>query len=280
MVPEIIRQLLEAGVHFGHQSKKWNPKMKKFIFGKRAGIYIIDLEKTVEYLEKAKEFLKDLASQNKTLLFVATKKQAQDLIAEAAKRCEMPYVNERWVGGLLTNFQTIKSTLEKFKQLLKDEAEGKLDKLPKKEQVRVRRRLEKMKKYYTGVKEMQDLPHALFIVDSKREELAVKEAKRLNIPIVALIDTNGDPDYIDYPIPGNDDAIKSIKLITDIITESILEGKEIFKTRGTQEYPSKKESKENMKVVETNQEELELIEESIHEKEEKEAKKPKAKGED
>jgi len=276
MVPEIIRKLLEAGVHFGHQSKKWNPKMKKFIFAKKAGIYIIDLEKTAEYLEKAKEFLKELASQNKVVLFVATKKQAQDLIAEAAKRCEMPYVNERWVGGLLTNFQTIKSTLEKFNQLLKDEAEGRIDKLPKKEQVRLKRRLEKMKKYYTGVKDMKDLPDALFIVDPKREELAVKEAKRLNIPIVALIDTNGDPEVIDYPIPGNDDAIKSIKLITDLITESILEGKEIFKTKGTPEYPLKKKEAE---TISTDQEELELIEEGIYEKEDRESKKIKPKEE-
>jgi len=276
MVPEIIRKLLEAGVHFGHQSKKWNPKMKKFIFAKKAGIYIIDLEKTAEYLEKAKEFLKELASQNKVVLFVATKKQAQDIIAEAAKRCEMPYVNERWVGGLLTNFQTIKSTLEKFNQLLKDEAEGKIDKLPKKEQVRLKRRLEKMKKYYTGVKDMKDLPDALFIVDPKREELAVKEAKRLNIPIVALIDTNGDPEVIDYPIPGNDDAIKSIKLITDLITESILEGKEIFKTKGTPEYPLKKKEAE---TISTDQEELELIEEGIYEKEDRESKKMKPKEE-
>ncbi len=276
MVPEIIRKLLEAGVHFGHQSKKWNPKMKKFIFAKKAGIYIIDLEKTAEYLEKAKEFLKELASQNKIILFVATKKQAQDIIAEAAKRCEMPYVNERWVGGLLTNFQTIKSTLEKFNQLLKDEAEGKIDKLPKKEQVRLKRRLEKMKKYYTGVKDMKDLPDALFIVDPKREELAVKEAKRLNIPIVALIDTNGDPEVIDYPIPGNDDAIKSIKLITDLITESILEGKEIFKTKGTPEYPLKKKEAE---TISTDQEELELIEEGIYEKEDRESKKIKPKEE-
>ena len=231
MVPEIIRKLLEAGVHFGHQAKKWNPQMKKFIFSKRSGIYIIDLEKTVQYLEKAREFLKDMAAGGGKILFVGTKKQAQALIRDIATQCDMYYVDQRWVGGLLTNFHTIKSRLEHFKRLLKEQEETGFEGYTKKEKAKLLKELDRMKRNYSGVKDMQDLPQALFIVDPKREELAVREARKLNIPTVALIDTNGDPEVIDYPIPGNDDAIKSIRVILELILESIKEGQNIFKTK-------------------------------------------------
>ena len=200
MVPEIIRRLLEAGVHFGHQAKKWNPKMKKFIFAKRSGIYIIDLEKTVQYLEKAREFLKDVVSGGGKILFVGTKKQAQALVREAASECGMYYVDQRWVGGLLTNFNTIKSRLEYFKNLLKEQEETGFQNYTKKERARLLKELERMKRNYAGVKDMEDLPQALLVIDPKREELAIREASRLKIPTVALIDTNGDPGLIDLSL--------------------------------------------------------------------------------
>jgi len=243
MVSGIIKQLLEAGVHFGHQAKKFNPKMKKFIFGKRSGIYIIDLEKTVQYLEEAQKYAKEMASRGCNFLFVATKRQLRDLIREFADSCGMYYINERWVGGLLTNFQTIKTRLKTLNRLLQEQEETDFKDYTKKERAKILKQLEKMKKYYMGVKEMEELPDVLYIVDPKTEELALREARKLSIPVIALIDTNGDPEVIDYPIPGNDDAMKSTKCITEFIVRSIKEGREIYRTKGAPQRDIKKMEK-------------------------------------
>ncbi len=229
MTDELLKQLLEAGVHFGHQTKRWNPKMKKFIFGERSGIYIIDLEKTADCLNKARGFLMDLTAKGAVVLFVGTKKQAQDTIEQEAKRCEMFYINRRWLGGLLTNFQTVRKSINRLKEIEKMEEEGVFSNLTKKEVTRLTKEAEKLKKNLSGIKEMAHLPQAIFLIDSKKEEIAVAEASRLSIPIVGLIDTNCNPDLIDFPIPGNDDAMKSVRLITSLITESIIEGRKKFK---------------------------------------------------
>lgn len=250
MVSDTIRQLLEAGVHFGHQAKKFNPKMKKFIFGKRSGIYIIDLEKTVKYLEEASKFAKEKASTGNNFLFVATKKQLRDLIKVSAERVGMYYVNERWVGGLLTNFQTIRMRLRNLNNLLKEQEETDFNSHTKKERAKILKKMDKMKKYYMGVKDMEDIPDVIFIVDPKGEELALKEACKLSIPIIALIDTNGDPDVIDYPIPGNDDAMKSTKCITEFVVKAIEEGKEIYKSRGPLKKSESTDSDEGKVAVE------------------------------
>ncbi len=219
-----MKELLEAGVHFGHQTKRWNPKMKPFIFAARKDIHIIDLQKTIVYFDKAYEFLEDLAAQGKTVLFVCTKKQGKEEIKEAAQSCNMPYVNEKWLGGLLTNFSTIQKSIAKLERLEEMEETGEIEAYTKKEQKILRKRREKLQRYLEGIRNMKTLPDALLIIDVKREELAVKEANKLGIPIVALVDTNCDPDPIDYVIPGNDDAIRSIKLIASRLAEAIKNG--------------------------------------------------------
>lgn len=225
MTTELIKQLLEAGVHFGHQTKKWNPKMKPFIFGEKSGIYIIDLEKTQAFLNEARAFLSEVVSQGKHVLFVGTKKQAQEVIEEEAKRCGVFYINHRWLGGLLTNFQTIKKSIKRYKEIEQMEKDGIFNSLTKKEIASLTKEKGKLIKNLSGVVEIDKLPGAIFIIDSKKEETAVLEAKRLKIPVIALIDTNCDPELIDYPIPGNDDAIKSIKLITSFMADSVIDGR-------------------------------------------------------
>jgi len=225
---ELIRELLEAGVHFGHKTSRWNPKMKKFIFGQRSNIYIIDLEKTAQCLLRAKEFLLEITSKGGTVLFVGTKKQAQDIIEKEAVRCGMYWVNNRWSGGLLTNFSTIKKSLQRLKDLEKMKEEAIFEKLTKKEASSLMKELEKLKKNFFGIINMENLPSCLFIVDIQKEKTALNEARRLKIPVVALIDTISDPDTVDYPIPGNDDAIRSIQLITSHIADTIIEGRKRF----------------------------------------------------
>ncbi|HAJ57690.1 MAG TPA: 30S ribosomal protein S2 [Candidatus Omnitrophica bacterium] len=225
MTTELIKQLLEAGVHFGHQTKRWNPKMRPYIFGEKSGIYIIDLEKTEKLLNDARGFISESAAQGKTILFVGTKKQAQEVIELEAKRCGAFYINHRWLGGLLTNFSTIKKSIRRYKEIVQMEREGIFNSLTKKEISSLNKEREKLIKNLSGVIDMERLPSAIFIIDSKKEETSVLEAKKLNIPIVALIDTNCNPDLIDYPVPGNDDAIKSIKLITSFMADSVLDGK-------------------------------------------------------
>lgn len=228
MTNELIKQLLEAGVHFGHQTKRWNPKMAPYIFGERNKVYIIDLEKTAECLQKAREFLKDLARKGGSVLFAGTKRQAQDICAEQAKNCGMYWVSQRWLGGLLTNYATIKKSIARLKEINKMREDGSIKNFTKKEISLMMKERDKLEKNLGGIKDMERLPGALFVVDSKKEELAVAEARKLGIPIVALIDTNCNPELIDYPIPGNDDAIKSIRLVTGLIAESIAEGRKGF----------------------------------------------------
>ncbi len=224
----ILRNMLEAGVHFGHQTNRWNPKMERFIFGEKNGIYIIDLEKTLECLNKAKEFLKGVAAAGEVILFVGTKKQAQNIIKEEATRCGMPYVNDRWLGGTLTNFQTIKKSIKRLKELERLQGSEEFPNLIKKEQAHISKEIQRLKKNLEGISQMVKPPAAIFLIDSNKEDTAVKEANKLLIPVASLIDTNADPDLISYPIPGNDDAIKSIKLITSLVVESILEGRKEF----------------------------------------------------
>ena len=221
-----MKQLLEAGVHFGHQTRRWNPKMKEYIFTERNGIYIIDLQKTVKKIEEAYYFVRDLAMEDKTILFVGTKKQAQESIEQEAKRCDMYYVNQRWLGGMLTNFKTIQGRIARLRKIEQMEATGEFDLLPKKEVIQLKLEQSKLEKNLGGIKEMKKLPGALFIVDPRKEHIAVAEARTLHIPIVAIIDTNCDPDEVDYPIPGNDDSIRAVKLITAKMADAVLEGKQ------------------------------------------------------
>lgn len=219
-----MKQLLEAGVHFGHQTRRWNPKMAKYIFTERNGIYIIDLQKTVRKVDEAYAFLRSVAESGKSILFVGTKKQAQEAIREEATRANMFYVNERWLGGMLTNFQTIQKRVSRLKELEQMEADGTFDVLTKKEVQLLRHEMEKLEKYLGGIKEMKKLPGALFVVDPRKERIAVAEARKLHIPIVAIVDTNCDPDEIDYVIPGNDDAIRAVKLLTGSMADAVQEG--------------------------------------------------------
>jgi len=242
-----MKELLEAGVHFGHQVHRWNPKMKPYIFGARNGIHIIDLQKTVQLIEEAYKFIRSTVAEGKKVLFVGTKKQAQEAVREEAIRCGMFYVVNRWLGGTLTNFQTIRRSIEKFKQLERLEESEAFKKLPKKEFMRLIKKREKMRKNYEGIKDMDQLPGALFVVDPKREEIAVKEANKLGIPVVAIVDTNCDPDPIDYVIPGNDDAIRAIKLLSSKIADAVLEGKELYRERMLAQY----EGAEVVEVQET-----------------------------
>ena len=221
-----MKQLLEAGVHFGHQTRRWNPKMATYIFTERNGIYIIDLQKTVKKLEEAYFFVRDMAASGESILFVGTKKQAQDAIKEEAERCGQFYVNARWLGGMLTNFKTMRTRIARLNQLQKMQADGTFDLLPKKEVIKLQLEIAKLEKYLGGVKEMKKLPGALFVVDSRKEKNANAEARKLNIPIVAIVDTNCDPDEMDYVIPGNDDAIRAIKLISQTMANAVLEGKQ------------------------------------------------------
>ena len=226
-----IRELLEAGVHFGHQTKRWNPKMKKYIFGARNGIYIIDLQQTVKLFKEAHDFIKGIASEGKDILFVGTKKQASEAIYEEANRAEMFYVENRWLGGMLTNFQTIKNNINRFHFLNSIENDGTLENYPKKEQAKMIKEREKLEFAIGGISNMKRLPSAIFIIDPKNESIAVKEGKRLGIPIVAVVDTNCDPDDIDYVIPGNDDAIRSIRLFASRVADACIEGRQIYEEK-------------------------------------------------
>ena len=234
-----MKQLLEAGVHFGHQTRRWNPKMAEYIFTERNGIYIIDLQKTVKKIEEAYDFISSVAQEGGEILFVGTKIQAQETIKEEAQRVGMHYVDARWLGGMLTNFKTIKKRIERLAQLHKMEEDGTFDLLPKKEVIGLRGEMEKLEKYLGGIKNMKKAPAAIFVVDPRKERIAISEAKKLNIPIVAIVDTNCDPEDVDYVIPGNDDAIRAVKLVVSTISNAIVEGRE-----GTQE-----EAEEEMDIT-------------------------------
>ncbi len=224
-----IKQLLEAGVHFGHQTQRWNPKMKKYIFGERNGIYIINLELTLGCLEKALAFIKQLAVEGKDVLFVGTKKQAQIPLKEAAAACEMPYVNQRWLGGMLTNFETIRKSIKKLDAIDKMEQDGSFQFITKKEIGSLKKEREKLIKNLSGIREMRRLPSAVFVIDAELEKISIAEARKLGIPVVAVLDTNGNPDVIDFPLPGNDDAIKAIKLFCSAVSEAVADGRKEFK---------------------------------------------------
>ena len=219
-----MKELLEAGVHFGHQTKRWNPKMKEFIFGERNGIYIIDLQKTLKMFKEASKFVQDLAADGRIILFVGTKRQAQDAIAEEAQRCSMFYVNQRWLGGLLTNWITVQKSVKRLKELDEMATDGRYDLLPKKEVIKLERERKHLQANLAGIKNMTRLPDAIFVIDSNKEQIAVKESRKLGIPVVAVVDTNCDPSEVDYVIPGNDDALRAIRLFTSKISESIAEG--------------------------------------------------------
>ncbi|MCK5504026.1 MAG: 30S ribosomal protein S2 [Thermodesulfovibrionia bacterium] len=252
-----MKELLEAGVHFGHQVKRWNPKMKKYIFGQRNGIYIIDLQKTVKMFEVAYDFVKDLSSRGETVLFVGTKKQAQDVIVEESQRAQSFFVNQRWLGGMLTNFKTIKEGIEKLKKIEKMKEDGTYELLTKKEVAKYETERLRLEKNLSGVKGMDTLPGAVVIIDPKKEAIAVAEAMKLSIPLVALVDTNCDPDDIDYVIPGNDDAIRSIRLLTSKIADAVLEGRNILdktveetaENEAIEEKIAKEESEEKEEVT-------------------------------
>ena len=227
-----MKQLLEAGVHFGHQTRRWNPKMRPYIFTERNGIYIIDLQKTVRLIDECYNFIRDVVFQGGTVLFVGTKKQAQETVEEEAKRCEMFYVNQRWLGGMLTNFSTIRKRIDRLVELEEMETGGYFDRLPKKEVIKLRAEKERLQKYLGGIKGMKELPQALFVIDPRKEHIAIREARRMNIPIVGIVDTNCDPDEVDYIIPGNDDAIRAVKLICGKMADAVLEGKQGVQVTG------------------------------------------------
>ena len=221
-----MKQLLEAGVHFGHQTRRWDPKMAEYIFQARNGIHIIDLQKTSKKIDEAYAFLKEQAEEGKTVLFVGTKKQAQECVKEAAEKSGMYYVDQRWLGGMLTNFDTIRTRVQRLKDLEKMQEDGTFDVLPKKEVILLKKEMEKLERNLGGIKDMEEIPGVIFLVDPKKEHIAVLEAKKLNIPVVGLVDTNCNPEDVDYPIPGNDDAIRAVKLITDVMANAIIEGKQ------------------------------------------------------
>jgi small subunit ribosomal protein S2 len=220
-----IKELLEAGVHFGHQTKRWNPKMKKYLFGERNGIYIIDLQKTLRKFQEAAEFITQIAADGLPIVFVGTKKQAAPVIEEEAKRCEQFFVSHRWLGGTLTNFQTIRKSVNRLRQIEEVEAKGELERLTKKEGMKLHREKEKLERALQGIKGMDRLPGAIFVIDTKKERIAVREARRLGIPLIAVVDTNCDPEEVDYPIPGNDDAIRAIRLMASRMADAIMEGR-------------------------------------------------------
>ena len=239
-----MKQLLEAGVHFGHQTRRWNPKMAEYIFTERNGIYIIDLQKTVKKLNEAYMFVRDIAAEGVDILFVGTKKQAQDAVKEEAIRCEMPYVNARWLGGMLTNFRTIRRRIDRLNQLRKMEEDGTFELLPKKEVIKLKLEIEKLEKFLGGIQNMNKIPSAMFIVDPRKERIAVMEAKKLGIPIIAIVDTNCDPDEIDAVIPGNDDAIRAVKLIAGAMASAVIEARQ-----GEQAAPEAEEAEEVVEEV-------------------------------
>ena len=221
-----MKQLLEAGVHFGHQTRRWDPKMAEYIFQARNGIHIIDLQKTSKKLDEAYAFMKEQAEEGKTVLFVGTKKQAQDCVKEAAEKSGMFYINQRWLGGMLTNFETIRARVERLKELERMQEDGTFEVLPKKEVIILKKEMEKLERNLGGIKDMEELPGVMFIVDPKKERIGILEARKLNIPVVGLIDTNCNPEDVDYPIPGNDDAIRTVKLITDVMANAVIEGRQ------------------------------------------------------
>ncbi|PKM79464.1 MAG: 30S ribosomal protein S2 [Firmicutes bacterium HGW-Firmicutes-13] len=243
-----MKQLLEAGVHFGHQTRRWNPKMKNYIFTERNGIYIIDLQKTVKMIEVAYSYFKDIAANGQKVLFVGTKKQAQETVQKEAERCGMFYVNQRWLGGMLTNFSTIRRRIDRLFELDKMEEDGMFEVLPKKEVIRLKHEKEKLEKFLSGIKHMKELPAAVYIVDPRKERIAVAEARKLGIPIVAIVDTNCDPDEIDLIIPGNDDAIRAVKLISGKMADAVLEGKQGMQMEEAE--ASEKEKNEVEEVLE------------------------------
>jgi len=249
-MPEVtMKSLLQAGVHFGHQTTRWNPRMKKYIYGARNGIHIVDLQKTLKKFQEAEKVIRELARSGKTLLFVATKKQAQELIAQEAVRCGMFYINQRWLGGTMTNFLTIRKSIDRLRDLEKQEEEGEFENLHKKEALRKHREIEKLNKFFRGIKTMKQLPDAIFIIDTRKERIALAEAKNLGITILALVDTNCDPEGIDFPIPGNDDAIRSIKLFTKRIADVWVEEQEMKKARQKDEDESAKQQAEAAKAA-------------------------------
>ena len=251
-----MKQLLEAGVHFGHQTRRWDPKMAEYIFQARNGIHIIDLQKTSKKLDEAYSFLKQQAEEGKTVLFVGTKKQAQDCMKEAAEKCGMYYVNQRWLGGTLTNFDTIRKRIDRLTQLETMQEDGTFDVLPKKEVILLKKEMEKLEKNLGGIKEMKELPGVMFIVDPKKERIGILEAKKLGIPVIGLIDTNCNPEDVDYAIPGNDDAIRAVKLIADCMANAVIEGRqgEFMDVEVVEEQVAEEEPQSMEEVVETAEE--------------------------
>ena len=241
MVEEIMKELIEAGVHFGHQTSRWNPKMRRFIFGQKSGVYIVDLEQTAKGLEQARDFLRSVAAQGGPILFVGTKRQAQTIIREEAERCGQFYINLRWLGGLLTNFQTIQKSIDRLRRIRREREDGTFDRIKKKEVAKKEAELAKLEKNLSGILEMGRLPKAIYVIDAKREETTIKEATRLGIPIVGLVDTNSDPDPIAYVIPGNDDSIRSVRLITSLLADAILEGHQSYLAGRAAEEAARKE---------------------------------------
>ena len=254
-----MKQLLEAGVHFGHQTRRWDPKMAEYIFQARNGIHIIDLQKTSKKLDEAYAFLKEQAEEGKTVLFVGTKKQAQECVKEAAEKCGMYYVDQRWLGGMLTNFDTIRARVQRLKDLEAMQEDGTFDVLPKKEVILLKKEMEKLERNLGGIKEMDKIPGVIFLVDPKKEKIAVLEAKKLNIPVIGLVDTNCNPEEVDYPIPGNDDAIRAVKLIADVMANAVIEGRqgESFETTESQEQEVEEEVTDMEQVVEEAEEQEE-----------------------
>ena len=246
-----MKQLLEAGVHFGHQTRRWDPKMAEYIFQARNGIHIIDLQKTSKKLDEAYAFIKEQAEEGKTILFVGTKKQAQECVKNAAEKCGMYYVDQRWLGGMLTNFGTIKKRVQRLKDLEKMSEDGTFDVLPKKEVILLKKEMEKLERNLGGIKEMDELPGVIFLVDPKKERIAILEAKKLNIPVVGLVDTNCNPEELDYPIPGNDDAIRAVALIADVMANAVIEGKqgESFEAQAEEEQPVETSENPSMEEV-------------------------------
>ena len=244
-----MKQLLEAGVHFGHQTRRWDPRMAEYIFQARNGIHIIDLQKTSKKLDEAYAFIKEQAEEGKTILFVGTKKQAQECVKEAAEKSGMFYVNERWLGGTLTNFKTIRKRIERLKELETMQEDGTFDVLPKKEVILLKKEMEKLEKNLGGIKEMNEIPDVLFIVDPKKEHIAIKEARKLGLPIVGLVDTNCDPNDVDYVIPGNDDAIRAVKLVTDVLANAVIEGKQGESLESDSEQPIEESEEMSMEEI-------------------------------
>lgn len=265
-----MKSLLEAGVHFGHQTRRWNPKMKKFIFTERNGIYIIDLQKTVKKIDEAYEVVRQVAADGGNILFVGTKKQAQDAIEFEAKRADQYYVSQRWLGGMLTNYETIKKSINRLEEIERMSEDGTFDLLPKKEVIGLERELEKLNKYLSGIKDMPGIPDLMFVVDPKNEYIAVREARRLGVPIVGIVDTNTDPDDVDYPIPGNDDAIRAVKLITAAMADAIIEGRQGESLSVEEEMKSSDEVEENEEMTQEQDEEVKDDEVMTEEQDEKE----------